>query len=884
MIKLVGVGSWSGIDEPPVEVMRIRRDGTMGPNDRSEFLQKRGGSHVFLRDLEKLALHPDEIPIHVIGLGAHEGYGPNRNGDTFTEEECRQHHHRFVKDAMYYRNHKNTDPKKSYGSIKLSAYNEPMRRVELLLFGNEKQSAADRNGNLVMPPSSVARLNAGELLGWSMACKVAHDVCLYAGSLVETRKGLRPIEEIQVGEEVKTHRGRWRRVNKTFRRAFAGTTVAIKAEGLATSLRMTHNHPVSVVRRESVRDCGTTYRVKSGEQRKARHKLDGDTCVRCKRKPVLKTEWSDAEDVRVGDYLVYPVKTPGQVQIGEDRAYMLGLYAGDGCPVRRRRGRKRQGDHYVTGAAWSLSEEPESLAHIHRRAAILGETKIYPAGSGRKAVQLISRNREFVQQAIEYVGTGSATKEVKPEAFEWREADRLAFLAGCVDSDGSADADRQTFRFCVTGEKLAYTVQRLFWGLGIFASCCRTRATGKWARSAYVYQLHIPIRAARLLRDSGCWRARVAGEGTGREHGFVVDGQMLIRVQEIHAGHDETDVFNLSVEEDETYVSHVSVHNCSNCGNKAAHRGEYCTEETCVDPQSGRKMPGCRFGLTKLGEDGFQQFVYNPNSHWFDMSEVGREADRIAKGGLADYVKRAHDVGQVTGGAELAELAGLVSVAPGMLDLTLAHRQLGLLNKLAELEQGFDSRSELERRAAIMGRAQDPESRPPGRFLDCTKAAADQQIILSPAYFFLAAHPGIDFAKAAAAAAGSHECLSNCFSLLLRDPELMLALQSNQWAAAEKKADLDMQRWVYRNRARCSLGTNWAVSRIHGVLANREKSAQAENLLGAKPPLTKAAACGVDFVRLARQHALYQLGTLSAIPDAEQDTQLLLRVIAGNRV
>lgn len=176
MHKIIELGSWTGHGfDVPVHLVKVSSRGLIG-NDRADFLKV--ASHVFLDTIDNIKLASDEIPIHLNAIGAHEGYGFNRNGDGFDELTCKMCHPRFVKDAHYFANHKNKDPSKRYGSVKLSAYNDPMRRIELLLQGNGSKAAADRNGGLVMKSATIGKLQRGEPVPFSMACKVAHDVCI----------------------------------------------------------------------------------------------------------------------------------------------------------------------------------------------------------------------------------------------------------------------------------------------------------------------------------------------------------------------------------------------------------------------------------------------------------------------------------------------------------------------------------------------------------------------------------------------------------------------------------------------------------------------------------------------------------------------------------
>ncbi len=175
MEKVIEVGSWSGQGmEQPVTLVKVSSRGLIG-NDRADFLKV--SSHVFADAIDGIKVASDELPIHLNAIGATEGYGSNRNGDGFKEAYCKEAHDTFVKSACYYANHKNKDPSKRYGSVKLSEYNDPMRRIELLLIGNASKQAADRNGGLMMKSGTIGKLQRGELVPFSMACKVAHDVC-----------------------------------------------------------------------------------------------------------------------------------------------------------------------------------------------------------------------------------------------------------------------------------------------------------------------------------------------------------------------------------------------------------------------------------------------------------------------------------------------------------------------------------------------------------------------------------------------------------------------------------------------------------------------------------------------------------------------------------
>lgn len=184
MVKFVSPLGWD-FQERIVTPVKVSSRGLMG-SDRAEFLKT--ASHAFLPQLDNVKFAKDEVPVHLIALGSSEAYGPNRNGDGFKEATCREHHDTFVKFAKFFRNHKNKAEKGDpfFGVVKASAYNEDMRRVELLCGLNAEKSAADRNGGFVAD-SELEKLARGEDLPVSMACRVANDVCSFCKHAARNR-------------------------------------------------------------------------------------------------------------------------------------------------------------------------------------------------------------------------------------------------------------------------------------------------------------------------------------------------------------------------------------------------------------------------------------------------------------------------------------------------------------------------------------------------------------------------------------------------------------------------------------------------------------------------------------------------------------------------
>ena len=184
MLKIVEPRS-QDLGDVVATLIKIGSRGRVIGHDRS-ILEKRAGAQI-LQEVDKITHEAGEQLIHLLAVGATEKFGHNRNGDGFRERALRRTHPTFVKYGRFYRDHLNKDPLKSYGIIKLSAYHEPMSRVELICALNTTKEAAERNGGLVAD-REMEKLAKGDDIPVSMACRVPYDVCSYCNNRAPTRK------------------------------------------------------------------------------------------------------------------------------------------------------------------------------------------------------------------------------------------------------------------------------------------------------------------------------------------------------------------------------------------------------------------------------------------------------------------------------------------------------------------------------------------------------------------------------------------------------------------------------------------------------------------------------------------------------------------------
>lgn len=136
--------------------------------ERSNDLTKSASNGAFgEQDYAQHKPDKDHFLLHVVALGGWPTYPPNRNADAFPSKSLEQYHDTFVKYGCFFREHKHHDPATDgIGLIKASAYNKPLDRVELLIWGHKKKASDVYN-----------KARDGQELSFSMSAKLKEDRC-----------------------------------------------------------------------------------------------------------------------------------------------------------------------------------------------------------------------------------------------------------------------------------------------------------------------------------------------------------------------------------------------------------------------------------------------------------------------------------------------------------------------------------------------------------------------------------------------------------------------------------------------------------------------------------------------------------------------------------
>jgi len=247
--------------------------------------------------------------------------------------------------------------------------------------------------------------------------------CLRGSTKVWTTKGMRFIKEMQAGDEVfaLNETTRELEVARVVAQGESGEKEVFEIRAGSRCIGASANHPFLVLRDHR----------KVGSQ-KARYR----------------TEWVAVEDLRVGDLVAVPGQLPEFGRVGGllerdvhatlgftnvDLAWFAGLWLGDG--------HLKHSDGYTTAQIAVDATDSGLVDEIVRVAREQFGLDFRLAADGYRLTALgTARLADFLQ--ANGLGGRSLTKRVPDWVFGLPSAQRLAFLAGFIDADGTVRAHR----------------------------------------------------------------------------------------------------------------------------------------------------------------------------------------------------------------------------------------------------------------------------------------------------------------------------------------------------------------------------------------------------------------------------------------------------------
>jgi Fe-S cluster assembly protein SufB len=375
--------------------------------------------------------------------------------------------------------------------------------------------------------------------------------CHLAGSMVRVRDGERPIEEIEAGDEVLTHRGRFRPVNEPQRRRFVGPIRHIRFQGEGyRSLAVTPAHPFYAVKRKRFREHNKRF---EGQWLEAKDLDKGDYLAvpaQIDTESPHPNQWD--EDVEIGHGRHTAVAERIELTLDERACRLIGLYLAEGSVSAN--------TSYLSFTTHRDEAEMRDAITATIREQFGLEAWEYDYDGERAATTLVYSSVRAARFFAQAFGRVIDELRVPDWIFGLGERERAAIVRGFYEGEGSYDRKLDLHRISQVNRGVAQRMRELLLSLGIRASLSRSERTPP---RRDIWQIAIckadHPRFEDLVLDLDPRPARA-----DHAQAVLADGYAWLPISSIDVVEANCEVFNMSVEEDESYVCEgVVSHNCT---------------------------------------------------------------------------------------------------------------------------------------------------------------------------------------------------------------------------------------------------------------------------------------------------------------------------------
>lgn len=337
--------------------------------------------------------------------------------------------------------------------------------------------------------------------------------CLLPDQTVTTDDGVKCISDIKPGDKVLTHKGRFRPVLDVMMREYKGNIRTFDVAGCSESW-ITDEHPVLVIDKHGVRKW-----VKAKE---VITQSDG-------RKVGTKNRaWASS-------FFIPKIESQTNPNISCDVAWMMGLFIAEGSFGRYKNGK-------ANCVNFSLhSDEIDFAERIDKALSEIGvrKSRRYDRKPDRNSLEVVVGSVELANKFESMFGSGCRNKRIPIEILQWPSELRLAFVQGVVDGDGSVK--NNTVLLKMANRNILYSIRTILASEGIL--------------------IRIKHDASPSCLSDDIYYAQWTQKSDRRRYQSVDDG-IIAPVHRVKTKQYSGPVYNLHVDEDNSYVTEYATHNC----------------------------------------------------------------------------------------------------------------------------------------------------------------------------------------------------------------------------------------------------------------------------------------------------------------------------------
>ena len=362
--------------------------------------------------------------------------------------------------------------------------------------------------------------------------------CFVKGTSVLTYDGYKNIEDVVVGDYVYTHLSRYKKVLKIGGKKNQ-PVYSIKAQGMVHTL-VTKDHPYYV--KEMVRKYDKTT--------KKMVRVFSD----CK--------WKTIGEMGSGDYVGIKINEieENPLNITKEEAFIIGRYIADGHTRKDYRKSENRENHRMYSLILSIGNS--KLDYIKTK---INDIKFTEYPHTKSTYRVCFYNKRLVEIVENQCGCGSGNKYISPTLMNLPKDLLLELLNGYLSGDGHVY--NKTFKATTISKHLALSISM------VVAKCFNVNTN-------VVYQKKEPttIIEGRLVNQKSYYVLSFIKTPSKSLNTHISEGFIWYPVKEIKLEDVKCDVYNLEVDEDNTYTANnFIVHNCqsfSNAGNGSGFEGK----------------------------------------------------------------------------------------------------------------------------------------------------------------------------------------------------------------------------------------------------------------------------------------------------------------------
>lgn len=382
-------------------------------------------------------------------------------------------------------------------------------------------------------------LNLGDITKVDTS-KLPHDIdlithgspCFLAGEQVNTINGFKNIEDIKVGDYVKSHNGTYNKVIETMENQ-NNCIYDIKC-GATHLINTTFNHPFYISR--------------NGEK-----------------------QWVEAKGLTTNDFMLIPInKCQNQIEwegtklyynrhtevsnklpFNDNRFwYLIGRFIGNGWVVKRT---ERNGN--ISGIKICCGKhEIESLKDK------IGDVFNYYLSEESTVYKLQFTNKELGEFCNQF-GVGATNKQIPQSILDLKNEYLQSLLEGILDSDGCFDGIK--YKLTSVSKKLVYNVGELVLKL--------------YKVPYHIYKTNRPNKYeidGRKVNQKNTYTIYWQLENFNKKNNYVDDDYFYSRIRKINTRIELSDVYNIEVENTHSYcVNNIATHNCQDFSSAGRQAG-----------------------------------------------------------------------------------------------------------------------------------------------------------------------------------------------------------------------------------------------------------------------------------------------------------------------